>query len=68
MVEAFPAPGQHDEAVGLIGAFDDLDLGMLEGGFEAGLELSALVAAIGAELQQEGVEAEQAGRSLWAGR
>ena len=56
-----PPPGQHLEALGLVGAFDDLDLDAAHGGPQSALELLALVAAIGVELQQEGKEAEQVG-------
>ena len=45
----------------MVGTLDDLDLNVSQGCPQAALELLALVAAIGEELQKEGEEAEQAG-------
>jgi len=56
-----PAFGQDDKAAGLIGALDDLDVHAAQNGSECALESSALITAIGIELQKEGVEAEQGG-------
>ena len=54
-----PSFGQDDEALGLIGAFDDLDVHALESGPQRILELRPLISAIGVQLQKEGMEAEQ---------
>ena len=51
--------GQHDESLHLIGALDDLHLHVGQDLFDRLAELGSLVAAIGIELQQEGIEAEQ---------
>jgi hypothetical protein len=54
-----PSFGQDDEALSLIGAFDDLDVHALENAAQRILELRPLISAIGVELQKEGIEAEQ---------
>jgi hypothetical protein len=54
-----PAFGQDNEALGLIGALDDLDVDALENGPQCVLECCALISAISVELQKEGVETEQ---------
>ncbi len=56
-----PAFGQHGEARRLIGALDDLNFDRGQSLAHAGLELVALVAAIGIEFEQERKQAEQAG-------
>lgn len=56
-----PALGQDDEAPGLIGALDDLEVHALESAAKTSLEGRTLISAIGVELQQERIEAEQAG-------
>ena len=50
-----PAPGQHDEALGLVWAFDDFNV---EAG-DAALEHAAAVAAMGVELEPKQTEAEE---------
>ena len=52
-----PSFGQDDEALGLIGAFEDLNVHALENGSQRILELRPLISAIGVELQKEGIEA-----------
>jgi hypothetical protein len=52
---------QHDEAFALIGSLDDFNLDLGQRLAHAGLELLALVAAIGVELEQKGKESEQPG-------
>jgi len=54
-----PALGQHNEALGLIRAFDDFDVELGDGLLGAALEHAAAVAAIGIEFEQEGIEAKQ---------
>ena len=54
-----PAFGQHEEALGLIGAFDDLDLELGQRLLRRSLEQRTLIAAIGVELAQKRIEAEQ---------
>ncbi len=54
-----PPPGKNDEALGLIGAFDDLHVHRGDGLFQARLEFLALVSAIGKKLQEERKESEQ---------
>ena len=56
-----PAFGQDDEAVGLIGALDDLDIHTLQNAPKTVPEARALISAIGVELEKEGIEAEQGG-------
>ena len=54
-----PALGQHDEALGLSGAFDDFDVELGDGLRRAAPEDIPAVAAVGIELEQKRVEAEQ---------
>ncbi len=53
-----PALGQHDEFL-QVAAPDDLDVDGAADRLQAILELGALVAGIGIELEQEGIQAEQ---------
>src|SRR5271166_5722492 len=57
-----PAFRQDDEAFGLIRAFDDLPFHPRQDGSHGGAELGSLIAAIGVELEQEGIEAELRGQ------
>src|SRR3954452_7476722 len=61
-----PSLGQDGEAFGHVRSFDDLHLDLAQGATQAGLELRAGVAAIGVELEQEGVEPEEAGHQQHA--
>ena len=54
-----PSPGQHDEAFGLIGAFDDFDVELGDCLLSAALEDIPAVTAVGIELEQKRVEAEE---------
>ena len=54
-----PALRQDDEAFGLIGSFDDFEVDLTDDFLERALELPALIAAVGVELEKERVEAEQ---------
>ena len=61
-----PAFGQYGEArpcgcLGLVGSLDDLHLDLSAGAAQTGLEARSLVSAIGIELEQERIEAEQGG-------
>ena len=51
---------EHDEACGLTGSLDDLDVEVRQNPFYRALELRPLVAAVGIELDQERIDAEQA--------
>src|SRR5262249_21678699 len=55
-----------DEALGLIGALDDLDVHARQNVAKTVLEAGALISAIGIELQQKGIEAEQGGHEKHA--
>src|SRR3981081_4316849 len=55
-----PGLGEDDEAVGLIGAFDDFDVEPMQRPSRGVLELRPLITAIGIELEQEWEPAEQA--------
>ena len=61
-----PAFGQDDEALGLIGALDDFDVHARQNVAKTVLEAGALISAIGIELQQKGIEAEQGGHEKHA--
>ena len=54
-----PAPGQHDEAFGLIGAFDDFDVELGDCLLRAAPEDIPAVAAVGIELEQKRLETEE---------
>src|ERR1700752_159789 len=56
-----PAFWEHDEALGLIAALDDLDVHALENSPQCILEACALVSTIGVEFQEKRIEAEQRG-------
>ena len=61
-----PAFGQNGETLrrgylGLIGSLDDLDVDPAADPSQAGLEAWSLVSAVGVELEQERIEAEQGG-------
>lgn len=55
-----PVFRQDGEALRHVRAFDDFHLDLPHGPLQTTLELGSLVAAIGVELEQEGVEAEYA--------
>ena len=61
-----PAFGQDDEAPGLIGALDDLDVHTRQNAPKTVLEARPLISAIGVELQKKGIEAEQGGHEKHA--
>jgi hypothetical protein len=54
-----PAPGQDDEPLCRIGALDDRDADLAADAAQSVLELRSLVAAVGIELEQERMQAEQ---------
>jgi len=56
-----PAFGQDDKALGLVGAFDDLDVDPAQNFRHRLVELRPLITAIGVKLQQEWKHAEQGG-------
>ena len=55
----YPAARQDDKAAGGVGTLDDLDLELRQNVGDALLEYRPLIAAIGEQLAQERVEAEQ---------
>jgi hypothetical protein len=56
-----PPSGQEDEALGAVAALDDLHIELRQDRFHGGAERRALIAAVGVELQQERLHAEQRG-------
>jgi len=61
-----PAFGQDDEAPGLIGALDDLDVHALENSPQCALEACTLISAIGVEIEEKRIKAEQRGHQKHA--